>query len=233
MALIKCPECGKEISDKAPACIHCGYPLEIGIEPEQPQEIIEEQVEAVESKPALCRACITCGSINFNPTAHGFQNNYCIECNSRRLPATLVEIDYPLEEFAERVGFNLETGKFFNFCKQTLEVLYSVERELFEKYVANWTTLNPSCQSYKLNMENLYSHGKGSAHTQIEVDAQLKVLAASAPKPVTPRKVCCPRCRSESIATVNRGYSWFWGFLGSGTPMNVCQACGHKFKPGT
>lgn len=27
MALIKCPECGKEISDKAPACIHCGFPL--------------------------------------------------------------------------------------------------------------------------------------------------------------------------------------------------------------
>ena len=27
MALIKCPECGKEISDKAPACIHCGCPL--------------------------------------------------------------------------------------------------------------------------------------------------------------------------------------------------------------
>lgn len=27
MALIKCPECGKEISDKAHACIHCGYPI--------------------------------------------------------------------------------------------------------------------------------------------------------------------------------------------------------------
>lgn len=27
MALIKCPECGKEISDKASACINCGYPL--------------------------------------------------------------------------------------------------------------------------------------------------------------------------------------------------------------
>lgn len=27
MALIPCPECGKEISDQAPACIHCGYPL--------------------------------------------------------------------------------------------------------------------------------------------------------------------------------------------------------------
>lgn len=36
MALIKCPECGKEVSDKAPACIHCGYPLQES----QPREII-------------------------------------------------------------------------------------------------------------------------------------------------------------------------------------------------
>lgn len=27
MALIKCPECGKEVSDKAEKCINCGYPL--------------------------------------------------------------------------------------------------------------------------------------------------------------------------------------------------------------
>ena len=25
--LIKCPECGKEVSDKSPHCIHCGYPI--------------------------------------------------------------------------------------------------------------------------------------------------------------------------------------------------------------
>ena len=29
MALIKCPECGKEISDKAKICIGCGYPIEL------------------------------------------------------------------------------------------------------------------------------------------------------------------------------------------------------------
>lgn len=27
MAIIKCPECNKEISDKSDKCIHCGYPL--------------------------------------------------------------------------------------------------------------------------------------------------------------------------------------------------------------
>ena len=29
MALINCPECEKEISDKAQSCIHCGCPIEI------------------------------------------------------------------------------------------------------------------------------------------------------------------------------------------------------------
>ena len=28
MALINCPECGKQVSDSAKACIHCGYQLE-------------------------------------------------------------------------------------------------------------------------------------------------------------------------------------------------------------
>lgn len=27
MALINCPECGKEVSDKVKKCVHCGYPL--------------------------------------------------------------------------------------------------------------------------------------------------------------------------------------------------------------
>lgn len=27
MSLIKCPECGKEVSDKSKTCVHCGYPL--------------------------------------------------------------------------------------------------------------------------------------------------------------------------------------------------------------
>ena len=44
---------------------------------------------------------------------------------------------------------------------------------------------------------------------------------------------CCPKCASTRIVTMRRGYDWFWGFIGSNEPVNVCQACGHKFKPGT
>jgi len=32
MALIECPECGGKVSDKAGACIHCGYPLQESIQ---------------------------------------------------------------------------------------------------------------------------------------------------------------------------------------------------------
>lgn len=47
-----------------------------------------------------------------------------------------------------------------------------------------------------------------------------------------PNAVQCPKCHSFSVATVNRGYSVITGFFGSGSPRNVCQKCGYKWKPG-
>lgn len=44
MALIKCPECGKEISNKAKCCIHCGYPL--------------DEISSNEYKDILTRECL-------------------------------------------------------------------------------------------------------------------------------------------------------------------------------
>ena len=46
MALIKCPECGKKISDKATACIHCGCPIE-NINKELPNESGVSHTESV------------------------------------------------------------------------------------------------------------------------------------------------------------------------------------------
>lgn len=43
MALIKCPECGHEISNKARACIKCGYPLPTDF----PQSTMSEEIKDV------------------------------------------------------------------------------------------------------------------------------------------------------------------------------------------
>ena len=52
MALIKCPECGNDVSDKATTCPHCGNPINKG----------EEQI--------IC--CPACGSSDIFTTQQGF-----------------------------------------------------------------------------------------------------------------------------------------------------------------
>lgn len=61
MSLIKCPECGKEVSDKAIVCIHCGFPLQKALEEEAAKILYcpycgkENTVE--------CRFCAYCGEL--------------------------------------------------------------------------------------------------------------------------------------------------------------------------
>jgi len=46
MALINCPECGKEISDKAIFCIKCGFPLKEYLESNSVKDIAHSHVQA-------------------------------------------------------------------------------------------------------------------------------------------------------------------------------------------
>lgn len=47
MALIRCPECTKEVSDKAPSCPHCGLPL--NLEPPKPMPPISPPSSPLQS----------------------------------------------------------------------------------------------------------------------------------------------------------------------------------------
>lgn len=72
MALIKCPECGREISDKAEVCIHCGFPMRLtGQSSETMQEIKADlnQPEMFDSQhisQTNMLTCPQCGSIISN-----------------------------------------------------------------------------------------------------------------------------------------------------------------------
>lgn len=66
MALIKCPECGKEVSDKAPNCPHCGMPM-----------LLESAWESTKTIPSSLQnddllRCPKCNSTNLHIDKKGF-----------------------------------------------------------------------------------------------------------------------------------------------------------------
>lgn len=62
MALIVCPECGHEISDKAPACPHCGYPLSAQ-ETQSVSEGVSPAVNPDKKKPASKKKVIVIAAV--------------------------------------------------------------------------------------------------------------------------------------------------------------------------
>lgn len=112
MALIKCPECGKEISDKVHACIYCGYPLaEIS---RKPQEII----------------CTCCGATN--PSS----SDYCEQCGMRITPynqSGTTQEQYELEQQQIRKEQeNLAYEEWFNSLSES-EKQTELMRKLVKK----------------------------------------------------------------------------------------------------
>lgn len=70
MALIKCPECGKKISDQAEACIHCGFPLsklkkEEPVVDKQPEEEVKQEPQVVEETTNNNQILLKRGSASF------------------------------------------------------------------------------------------------------------------------------------------------------------------------
>lgn len=47
MALVNCPECGKQVSDQATNCPHCGYPLK-RVEKEKPKKKVNPDLSKME-----------------------------------------------------------------------------------------------------------------------------------------------------------------------------------------
>lgn len=74
MALIKCPECGKEISDQSTVCIGCGFPIRDYLA----KKMQEEQRAKLERERFKCKRC-------------GFQNEtgsgFCANCGNRLIQA--------------------------------------------------------------------------------------------------------------------------------------------------
>lgn len=291
MALINCPECGKEISDKSFTCIHCGYPLntECAEEKCNNENTIRNNYKSIYPKieEILKR---------FIEEPHSPQKNFDVvfKINAplfKELKTTLYQDsendgnDYVAKKFIDHISDSIFSSlswmnvkdlfELIDFSKLSYDAIDYLSFVIWETvldhtiiapivlsypiYKIYETTCNADksklYSTYQLLLPELNTVPSGLQETSysslmklctgtmglpslkiVGVNPQTNTVNYSQPsiRPTTPTNitVCCPKCGSTSIATINRGFSLVWGFLGSGSARNVCQSCGYKFIPG-
>lgn len=174
MALIKCPECGKEISDKAPACIHCGFPLSL-LEKETEPEVTKTESDDVKESTV-------------NDNASTSTNGYSLEL-----------LDYGNKK--TQVALALKNTLKMKDA-DALELVASVPCYIFRNKTER--EIMPIIQKLDtLPVEyNLYIDGKLKKHkTKVEINKilnQTSVSYSSTPSRTTSytKKILCPNCSS-------------------------------------
>lgn len=216
MALIICPECGKEISNKASVCIHCGYPLDDACGLETAKKESEEnnnisdakvifEVSGVEHTIYLNRKQV---KISILDSSH----NYLYD---RALVNEIMLCDVEMSTIGTCVVNSIEETDFgyILFLWWQNGIPYDKASLVTSVSEKEFAVLRK--QHERAIQDALHSKQVLQSREKEEVNL-----------------VRCPKCKSTAIATINRGYSLLGGWFGSGEPINVCQKCGYRFEPG-
>lgn len=221
MALINCPECGKEISDTSEFCAQCGFDLlyhteslrldrEIEAELiryestiEKPQQIfsLSDLGEYRNARPALIICLIA--AIGFLISCPVFFLMYEINGAIIALLCGIAFLYYYLKQ----------TGKYKTLLHEKQE---RIQRQIdgFEYFKQE------RIESYKSTLVSRKQKTLDNLRSRNTVDNEK-----------TSNSVYCPKCKSTQISTGSRGYSMVTGFIGSGKTVNRCARCGHKWTP--
>lgn len=210
MALINCPECGKAVSDKSPHCIHCGYPFEMGN---------AEMIYNSEKTP--------CFKLKTGKQHLEVLDDCWIVYNKSGV--TDEKKNIKSLNFVDATKARADKNKNGELCTLYLfpaEIGY-VPLIKFPIIPTQQEIVDTIC-TYT-NKKIAECKGLGS---QSNITKQRNNNSKSNSNNTIDTTLLCPNCGSSHIATINRGFSLIWGFIGSGKAVNVCQSCGYKFIPG-
>ena len=135
-------------------------------------------------------------------------------------------------------GAKLENGETLSECQECLCPFENVDknspRKEFKSPIpdGNLVKAVSADENFMKAMTELYENDPIEYQLKIsQFKANLKQQESGKVEESNKNQIHCPKCNSTSIQTINRGYSFWTGFLGSGSPRNVCQKCGYKWKP--
>ncbi|MDO4976827.1 MAG: zinc ribbon domain-containing protein [Eubacteriales bacterium] len=258
MALINCPECGKEISDKSKQCIHCGYPIaelannylnnNISMLKKDIADIVEARVQSkdvgneatlriypvISEKVAKIRQSETEGvEDEIAEIVHNSVQKMSIYCGWKTMKLFYELVDFQSLSYETyrymANGFKEKCNKFKGFPMICWFPIYQIITYA-PKEISDELINAMGQQHYQTLLE---WHAKNPDKSTCE--SALQAVHSNSLPPIASKAVDnslrCPECGSTAITTGTRGFSIISGFIGSGTVMNMCGHCGYKWKP--
>lgn len=257
MALIKCPECGKEISDKSKVCIHCGYPME-EIKPlEKPTNIVEEEIEPIPEWDSEDNIFLDCKDGKYIKIENGVMT---VELWGNQRAKDIIH-NFSLQYYGVSMGFNIGmsllnvsqgfyTGVFDVVTRKKLDD-FNKFKDIMSKYNL-FKDRSRFSEIYKqTDEERKITDVKREKYRQIEraraeeEEQQRMQRLASQQEKVYRNMAKCPRCGSTSLSYDTKKLSIgrtlvgdaiagapgaVLGGLSSKKGYAVCLNCGKKWK---
>lgn len=221
MALINCPECGKQISERAYWCIHCGYPMREDIFPAAAPapEKTSPAEESVEAAPITY-------VIKVSKYKSGREGDV-IEGN---WPRAFPKIDEACPGGTWRAVRYIwkNNGESKLFDKVTI---FDVKKQKMCTCRLYELTCVPGSEDIYLNLANYKDTG---AYPSYVVLGDVDVLPEGRESYTgisTTGGVKCPQCGSTAVTTGSRGLNWTFGAIGAASTVNRCSVCGFTWYP--
>ena len=149
MALIICPECGKQISDKAETCIGCGYPIKMYVH--RSQIDIEEIMNIYEDS--------TDGAIRYIMRTYGLNKDDSTEMVMTFYNKVMTEKDSPLYEKIQKKQRKVAKQE---KKSDLIDDLKAFSDRVREKEAESKIARCPKCHSTSISYQGKISYGRAA-----------------------------------------------------------------------
>lgn len=210
MALIKCPECSGQVSDKATVCIHCGYPLQ--------DYKSQNTIKLNTTKSNITKS-------KFYANIDGC--NYDLTDLKEMFQTYSIEDQKAIYQYCEDSYKN--TPKSYNYQELKNNNYRGLDLIQFIKETLKWPDVK-AYLTYKFISECYRRNFNSFSFDTNKYDPEREFFKPQ-PSPASQNVVRCPKCGSTSVTTEEQGYGLF-GWIGASGRKNLCQKCGYKWWPG-